>query len=186
MALRPEWFHAWKQKQDFAVNICHLSDSFDQSDIHLQSILRSWGYHKHLSLRPFIWLPEKKHYILANDDKLLYSDDHHLSPYGHELFFNSLVDAVNSWLVADTNCEPLLIIALPLSIKPLNLEQWILQITPTETKSMVCEHWLSLLLLSTILMPKYYHQVILVSIYSSWFLDMSLQDRWSRDHMAAF
>jgi hypothetical protein len=54
MALRPEWFHAWKQKQDFAVNICHLSDSFDQSDIHLQSILRSWGYHKYLSPRPFI------------------------------------------------------------------------------------------------------------------------------------
>ncbi|MFM7641217.1 MAG: acyltransferase family protein [Cyanobium sp.] len=94
MALRPEWFNAWNRKQQIAINNGQLSLYFDQLDTHLQYISKTWGPHRYLSLRPFICATDKS-CTLAKGNKFLYSDDHHLSPYGHDLFFGTLMAAIN-------------------------------------------------------------------------------------------
>lgn len=94
MALRPEWFNAWNRKQQIDINNGQLSLYFDQLDTHLQHISKTWGPHRYLSLRPFICATEKS-CTMAKGNKFLYSDDHHLSPYGHDLFFGTLMADIN-------------------------------------------------------------------------------------------
>jgi peptidoglycan/LPS O-acetylase OafA/YrhL len=93
MALRPEWFNAWNRKEDLDLNNGQLSIYFTKLDSHLQHIAGSWSPHKYISLRPYICNSENK-CILTKANKFLYSDDHHLSPYGHDLFFDALLAAI--------------------------------------------------------------------------------------------
>lgn len=88
-ALRPEWFNAWNRTTTIDPRNSQETRFFHALDDHL---LQKYGSGKeaiYLSLKPIL-CNDRKICDLSRADKFLYEDDHHLSPYGHELFLPEL------------------------------------------------------------------------------------------------
>lgn len=95
MALKPEWFNVLNRTKNIPLNNTQESAYFTVLDQHLSEKSKKWGLHQYLSLKPHICISEDK-CLLSKGKRYLYSDDHHLSPFGHDLFFPALMEAIRS------------------------------------------------------------------------------------------
>jgi len=86
MALKPEWFNSLNRASTIPPNNSQETIYFHQLDDHLQVESKGWAGAVYMSLKPYICRKDR-HCLLEEDDHFLYSDDHHLSPYGHDLLF---------------------------------------------------------------------------------------------------
>jgi hypothetical protein len=89
MALKPEWFNSLNRASSIPANNAQETIYFHQLDDHLQTESKQWGGGVYLSLKPYI-CEQDRHCLLEKEGRFLYSDDHHLSPYGHDLIFPAL------------------------------------------------------------------------------------------------
>ena len=89
MALKPEWFNSLNRVSSIPANNAQETIYFHQLDDHLQTESKQWGGGVYLSLKPYI-CEQDRHCLLEKEGRFLYSDDHHLSPYGHDLIFPAL------------------------------------------------------------------------------------------------
>lgn len=95
MALKPEWFNVLNRTNKIPINNIQETTYFHVLDHHLSENAKRWGSHQYLSLRPYICTSEDE-CLLSKGNRYLYSDDHHLSPFGHDLFFPALMEAIRS------------------------------------------------------------------------------------------
>lgn len=89
MALKPEWFNSLNRASSIPANNAQETIYFHQLDDHLKTESKQWGGGVYLSLKPYI-CEQARHCLLEKEGRFLYSDDHHLSPYGHDLIFPAL------------------------------------------------------------------------------------------------
>jgi len=89
MALKPEWFNSLNRASSIAANNAQETIYFHELDDHLQTESKQWSGGVYLSLMPYI-CKQDRHCLLEKEARFLYSDDHHLSPYGHDLIFPAL------------------------------------------------------------------------------------------------
>jgi peptidoglycan/LPS O-acetylase OafA/YrhL len=88
-ALRPDWFNAWNRTAEIDPRNSQETRFYHALDDHL---LQKYGSGKeaiYFSLKPIL-CDDRNRCHLSVDDKFLYEDDHHLSPYGHEVFLPQL------------------------------------------------------------------------------------------------
>ena len=95
MALKPEWFNVLNRTSKIPPNNIQETIYFHTLDRHLSVKAKQWGPHQYLSLKPHI-CNSKDECLLSKGKRFLYSDDHHLSPFGHDLFFPALMEAIRS------------------------------------------------------------------------------------------
>jgi peptidoglycan/LPS O-acetylase OafA/YrhL len=88
-ALRPDWFNAWNRTSTIDPRNAQETKFFHSLDDHLSQRFGIGKDALYLSLKPVI-CGKNDTCILALKNKFLYEDDHHLSPYGHELFLPDL------------------------------------------------------------------------------------------------
>ena len=95
MALKPEWFNSLNRASAIPPNNSQETIYFHQLDEHLQAESKNWRGAAYVSLKPYI-CQKDRHCLLEKDGRFLYSDDHHLSPYGHDLLFPVLQNLAKS------------------------------------------------------------------------------------------
>ncbi|MFZ9752855.1 MAG: acyltransferase family protein [Cyanobium sp.] len=95
MALNPEWFNGWQRPEMIPPNNSQETIYYHQLDAHLQKASSHWDGAKYISLAPDLCTQGKGCNLNANG-RFLYFDDHHLSPYGHDVIFTSLLEAIRS------------------------------------------------------------------------------------------
>lgn len=88
-ALQPDWFNAWNRSSIINPKNSQETKFFHSLDGHLSQRFSSGHGSTYFSLKPLI-CEDQDACLLSRKDKFLYEDDHHLSPYGHELFFDEL------------------------------------------------------------------------------------------------
>ncbi|MFN9547162.1 MAG: acyltransferase family protein [Cyanobacteriota bacterium] len=90
-ALRPDWFNALNRSETIHPKNSQETRFFHGLDRHLRQQYESQEGFGYLSLKPSICVDSNK-CLLSAGHKFLYEDDHHLSPFGHELFFGSFLN----------------------------------------------------------------------------------------------
>jgi peptidoglycan/LPS O-acetylase OafA/YrhL len=91
MALKPEWFNSLNRARSIPPKNSEETIYFHLLDDHLIAESKLWSGTTYISLKPYICQPD--HFcILEKDGRFLYSDDHHLSAYGHDLLFPALLN----------------------------------------------------------------------------------------------
>ena len=68
-----------------------VSASRSLNGYNLSAKSKHWNAGTYVSLKPYICRPDQ-FCLLEKDGRFLYSDDHHLSPYGHDLLFPVLMN----------------------------------------------------------------------------------------------
>ncbi len=91
MALKPEWFNSLNRIGAIPLKNSQETTYFHQLDDNLSAKSRIWDGATYVSLKPYICRPDQ-YCLLEKDGRFLYSDDHHLSPYGHDLLFPILMN----------------------------------------------------------------------------------------------
>lgn len=95
VALRPDWFNSLNRSDTIDPRNSQETKFFHSLDRHL---VRRYGPQNggaYFSVRPY-FCAEGGKCLLSLRDKFLYQDDHHLSPFGHELFFPAFLDRLRS------------------------------------------------------------------------------------------
>jgi hypothetical protein len=95
MALKPEWFNSLNRASAIPPNNSQETIYFHQLDEHLQAESKNWSGAAYVSVKPYI-CQKDRHCLLEKDGHFLNSDDHHLSPYGHDLLFPVLHNLAKS------------------------------------------------------------------------------------------
>jgi peptidoglycan/LPS O-acetylase OafA/YrhL len=95
LALNPEWFNSWQRPDMIPPNNSQETIYYHQLDAHLKEASSLWDGAKYISLTPNLCTQGKRCNLNANG-RFLYLDDHHLSPYGHDAIFTSLLEAIRS------------------------------------------------------------------------------------------
>jgi peptidoglycan/LPS O-acetylase OafA/YrhL len=95
MALNPEWFNSWQRPDMIPPNNSQETIYYHQLDAHLKEASSLWDQAMYISLAPNLCIQVKQCNLNANG-RFLYFDDHHLSPYGHDVIFPSLLEAIRS------------------------------------------------------------------------------------------
>jgi len=95
MALNPEWFNGWNMAHAIPPNNSQETIYFHKLDEHLRSKSRSWKGATYVSLSEQLCGPDGRCYLNQNG-RFLYEDDHHLSPFGHDVIFPALQEAFRS------------------------------------------------------------------------------------------
>ena len=96
MALNPEWFNAWNRAATIPSNNAQETQYYHQLDQHLRSRSGAWEGLSYVSLTPLLCDLRQRCDLIRNN-KFLYEDDHHLSPYGHDLIVPALLRAIDSF-----------------------------------------------------------------------------------------
>lgn len=92
-ALRPDWFNALNRSDSINPRNSQETKFFHDLDRHLSQRYGSKSGGIYFSLEPYV-CSENSKCLLSIGDKFLYQDDHHLSPFGHELFFQDFVNRI--------------------------------------------------------------------------------------------
>ena len=90
MALKPEWFNSLNRAKSISPKNSEETIYFNELDQHLVDNFNGRSGASYMSLKPYICRPNN-FCLLEKDGHFLYSDDHHLSPYGHDLLFPALL-----------------------------------------------------------------------------------------------
>jgi peptidoglycan/LPS O-acetylase OafA/YrhL len=91
MALKPEWFNSLNRARAIPPKNSEETIYFNELDNHLAAESKRWSGATYMSLKPYICRPDS-FCLLDKDGHFLYSDDHHLSPYGHDLLFPAILN----------------------------------------------------------------------------------------------
>ena len=94
-ALRPDWFNALNRSDTINPRNSQETHFFHALDRHLSQRYGSSQSGAYFSLRPYL-CAERSKCLLSAGQRFLYEDDHHLSPFGHELFFQAFLDRLHS------------------------------------------------------------------------------------------
>jgi len=95
MALNPEWFNSWNRAHAIPLNNSQETIYFHRLDEHLRSTSRFWKGATYVSLAERLCGLDGRCYLNQNG-RFLYEDDHHLSPFGHDVIFPALLQALRS------------------------------------------------------------------------------------------
>jgi hypothetical protein len=104
-ALRPDWFNGLNRSNTINLRNSQESKYSLGLDRHLRQRFGSNPSDVYMSLTPYLCL-DNKTCLLSVGNKFLYPDDHHLSPFGHELFFQPLVDRLQGLATLAANPLP--------------------------------------------------------------------------------
>ena len=91
MALKPEWFNSLNRASAIPPKNSEQTIYFNELDNHLVAESKNRRGATYMSLKPYICRPDR-FCLLDKDGHFLYSDDHNLSPYGHDLLFPTLLN----------------------------------------------------------------------------------------------
>jgi hypothetical protein len=92
-ALQPDWFNAWNRSDTIDPRNSQETKFFHALDRHLQERFGNSADGIYFSVSPYVCLDlERRKCLLSVGQKFLYEDDHHLSPFGHERFFNAFLN----------------------------------------------------------------------------------------------
>ena len=94
-ALRPDWFNAWNRSDTIDPRNSQETKFFHSLDRHLVQRYGSKNGGIYFSVKPY-FCAEGDKCLLSVGDKFLYQDDHHLSLFGHELFFPAFLGKLRS------------------------------------------------------------------------------------------
>ena len=94
-ALRPDWFNTWNRSDRIDPKNSQETKFFHSLDRHLVQRYGSKKGGAYFSLKPYV-CAESDQCLLSVGDRFLYQDDHHLSPFGHELFFPAFLGKLRS------------------------------------------------------------------------------------------
>lgn len=95
MALNPEWFNELNRVKTIPANNSQETIYFHQLDQHLMSKSRDWAGVIYVSLAPQL-CSTNQHCYFNQNGRFLYEDDHHLSPYGHDVIYPALLQAIRT------------------------------------------------------------------------------------------
>ncbi|MFN7677588.1 MAG: SGNH hydrolase domain-containing protein [Cyanobacteriota bacterium] len=95
-ALRPDWFNAWNRTAKIDPRNSQETRFYHSLDDHLKERFGEGSLNLFLSLKSTL-CPDLDFCTLVLNGKFLYEDDHHLSPYGHELFLPLLEKRLKSF-----------------------------------------------------------------------------------------